>query len=217
MADPLVHDKLWYLSQINVFEALPRPSLEEIERLAPMHTAAKGTLILTPDNRPEVLYLLKRGRVRLYKVGPNGKQFTLGILGDGNIFGEIEAFSAVAGQHDRLHARDGDGDAVGAGARGAGAHGAPLDRAGPGSGVPPLAGVTRHALASRASRRRPRGGRRHRRHGGGRLGDTELVVFHFAGTLSALDQAAIARSRDVGATGPPRRRRNGSEWVSLVK
>lgn len=95
MTEPLVHDKLWYLSQINVLEALPKPSLEEIERLAPMHTAPKGKLILSPENRPDILYLLKRGRVRLYKVGPNGKQFTLGILGGGNIFGEIEAFSAV--------------------------------------------------------------------------------------------------------------------------
>ncbi|MDR6226848.1 Crp/Fnr family transcriptional regulator [Desmospora profundinema] len=86
-------DKLWYLSQINIMDELPETDLEEIARLAPMNRTPKGTLLLTPDTPPQGLYLLKKGKVRLYKLNREGKEFTLGILGDGNIFGEVEAFA----------------------------------------------------------------------------------------------------------------------------
>lgn len=37
--------------------------------------------------------MLKKGRVRLYKLNPDDKQFTSALLGDGNIFGETGTFS----------------------------------------------------------------------------------------------------------------------------
>lgn len=86
-------DKLWYLSQINVFQDLPRSDLKVIGKMAPMSSVDKGTVISSPMDDHKVLYLLKKGRVRLYKINPEGKQFTLGILGDGNVFGEIETLS----------------------------------------------------------------------------------------------------------------------------
>lgn len=86
-------DKLWYLSQINIMEELPEADLQEIARIAPMNRTPKRTILFTPDTPPQGLYLLKKGKVRLYKLNPGGKQFTLAILGDGNIFGEVEAFS----------------------------------------------------------------------------------------------------------------------------
>lgn len=86
-------DKLSYLARINVLQELPRSVLMEIDRRAPMVTATKGSLIMHPGDPRPVLYLLKQGRVRLYKLNAEGKQFTSAILGQGNIFGEIGAFS----------------------------------------------------------------------------------------------------------------------------
>lgn len=58
-------DKLWYLSQINVFQDLPRSDLKVIGEMAPMSSIDKGTIISSPMDDRKVLYLLKKGRVRL--------------------------------------------------------------------------------------------------------------------------------------------------------
>ncbi|MFC4767482.1 Crp/Fnr family transcriptional regulator [Effusibacillus consociatus] len=86
-------NKLWYLSQISMFDSLPLEDLMEIERMAPMKTIQKHTLIQTPATFREGLYFIKKGKLRLYKINSEGRQFTLGILGEGNVFGEIDTFS----------------------------------------------------------------------------------------------------------------------------
>lgn len=58
-------DKLWYLSQINVFQDLPRSDLKVIGEMAPMSSIDKGTIISSPMDDRKVLYLLKKDRVRL--------------------------------------------------------------------------------------------------------------------------------------------------------
>ncbi len=86
-------NKLWYLSQIKIFEALEEKDLIEMGRISHMSSISKNTLIQTPQTFREGLYLLKKGKLRLYKTNMDGKQFTLGILGAGNVFGETDSFS----------------------------------------------------------------------------------------------------------------------------
>ncbi|NBI27512.1 Crp/Fnr family transcriptional regulator [Chengkuizengella marina] len=86
-------DKLSYLSQISVFDELPREDLMELDKMAPMSTIKKNTIIQTPEKYREGMYFIKEGKLRLYKINTEGKQFTLGILGKGNVFGEIDSFS----------------------------------------------------------------------------------------------------------------------------
>lgn len=89
-------DKLWYLSRISIFETLPPEDLMELDRMAPMthfNALPKGTLVQTPDLHRDGLFFVKAGKLRLYKINSEGKQFTVGILGNGNMFGEIDTFS----------------------------------------------------------------------------------------------------------------------------
>lgn len=89
-------DKLWYLSRISIFEALPQEDLMELDRMAPMthfNALPKGTLIQSPDTYRDGLFFIKEGKLRLYKINAEGKQFTVGIMGKGNMFGEIDTFS----------------------------------------------------------------------------------------------------------------------------
>lgn len=89
-------DKLWYLSKISIFETLPAEDLEEIDRMAPMthfNAVSKGTMVQTPGTEQDGLFFVKEGKLRLYKINSDGKQFTVGILGKGNMFGEIDSFS----------------------------------------------------------------------------------------------------------------------------
>ena len=89
-------NKLWYLSRISIFEALPEKDLEEIDQMAPMthfNALPRNSMVQTPDNERDGLFFVKKGKLRLYKMNPDGKQFTVGILGPGNMFGEIDSFS----------------------------------------------------------------------------------------------------------------------------
>jgi CRP-like cAMP-binding protein len=91
-------DKLSLLSQINLLDELPMKDLQVIDRMSEMKPVKKGTIILSPDKPIEALFLLKKGQVRLYRMNKNGKQFTVDILVDGNIFGETSTLSLTDDQ-----------------------------------------------------------------------------------------------------------------------
>lgn len=86
-------DKLAYLAQINLLDSLPPDELREIGRMASMQAVPKGTLLLDPSRPRRVLYMLKRGYVQLRRITPDGRELIVGLLGPGNIFGEIDALS----------------------------------------------------------------------------------------------------------------------------
>nr|WP_202406373.1 Crp/Fnr family transcriptional regulator [Pontibacillus yanchengensis] len=81
------------LSQISLFDELPKEELMVVDEMSEMKPVKKGTLILSPESPIEALFLLKQGQVRLYRMNSQGKQFTVDILVDGNIFGETSTMS----------------------------------------------------------------------------------------------------------------------------
>jgi CRP-like cAMP-binding protein len=55
---------------------------------------ACGETIFAPTRRPQSVYLLERGLVRVYRLGEAGSEVTLGYIGIGEVFGELTAFGA---------------------------------------------------------------------------------------------------------------------------
>jgi CRP/FNR family transcriptional regulator, anaerobic regulatory protein len=89
-------DKLWYLARMDIFDALPDDDMLELDRISSLthfNAVPKQYMIQTPDTYREGLFFVKEGKLLLYKLSPEGKQFTVGILGKGNMFGEIDTFS----------------------------------------------------------------------------------------------------------------------------
>lgn len=86
-----------HLAQINLLSELNPQDLKAIDELVPVFSYPAGTLIYSPGDRIQQIYFLKRGRVQLFQVTPEGKQLTLTYLGDGNIFGETDLFATGAG------------------------------------------------------------------------------------------------------------------------
>ncbi|MFB1082644.1 Crp/Fnr family transcriptional regulator [Jeotgalibacillus sp. JSM ZJ347] len=86
-------DKLTLLSHINLFDELPMNELKKIDQSSTMTPVKKGTQLLIPGQSLDILFILKKGQVRLYRMTPNGKQFTTDILVDGNVFGETDSFT----------------------------------------------------------------------------------------------------------------------------
>ncbi len=81
--------KLSYLSNIEIFQDLTTSELEEMDRQLTMSTCAPGKIFYMPEDSGEVLFLLKKGRVQLYRISPNGKKLVVATLGPGTIFGEM--------------------------------------------------------------------------------------------------------------------------------
>ncbi|MCM3032578.1 MULTISPECIES: Crp/Fnr family transcriptional regulator [Bacillaceae] len=86
-------DKLMLLSQINIFDELPKEELKKLDQVTLTAPIKKGTIILSPTQQLRSLFFLKKGQVRLYKVSSNGKEFTVDLLSEGNVFGETSSFS----------------------------------------------------------------------------------------------------------------------------
>jgi len=84
-------NKLWYLKQINLFSALTRAELQEIDRITRMQEVKKREAIYLEGDPGTTVYLLKKGRVEISSSAPSGKEFTFVILEPGEIFGELEA------------------------------------------------------------------------------------------------------------------------------
>lgn len=70
--------------------------LAQIEPHAPINPVPKGTLVASPHRERKLLYLVKSGSVRLYKLSDGGKELTLDVLGMGHLFGEVGSFTTGA-------------------------------------------------------------------------------------------------------------------------
>ena len=81
--------KVDYLSNIQVFRDLTPNELAEMDRQVTMSTCKPGKIFYMPEDSGEVLFLLKKGRVQLYRIAPNGKKLVMATLGPGAIFGEM--------------------------------------------------------------------------------------------------------------------------------
>lgn len=82
-------EKLHYLTTIEIFRDLSRPEIEGIDRQLSMSTSPPGNVFYMPDETGEVLFLLKKGTVQLYRLTPEGKKIVIATLGPGSLFGEM--------------------------------------------------------------------------------------------------------------------------------
>ena len=72
-----------------LFQDLNAEEQTDLERRMPHITVVAGTLIYSPEEHGEVLFLLKQGRVRLYRLSPDGKSLTTAMIEPGSVFGEM--------------------------------------------------------------------------------------------------------------------------------
>ena len=81
--------KLQALSKIDIFQDLSKAEVEEMDRQTTMTTTEPGRVFYAPEETGEVLFLLKKGRVQLYRLSPEGKKLVVAVLEPGAIFGEM--------------------------------------------------------------------------------------------------------------------------------
>jgi CRP/FNR family cyclic AMP-dependent transcriptional regulator len=84
-----VDNKIWCLSEVDIFRDLSPAEMDVIAAAAPMKTYAAGELVYSPHTPVEALFILKRGRVRIFRVSTGGRALTTAIIIPGTIFGEM--------------------------------------------------------------------------------------------------------------------------------
>lgn len=81
--------KLTYLSHIQVFQDLSQSELMQMDRQLTMSSCESGKIFYMPEDSGEILFLLKKGQVQIYRLAPSGKKLVVATLGPGAIFGEM--------------------------------------------------------------------------------------------------------------------------------
>jgi CRP/FNR family cyclic AMP-dependent transcriptional regulator len=81
--------KIGYLQMVDIFQDLTESEIEEIDRATTMSTCRRGKIFYMPEDTSEVLFLLKEGKVQLYRISPDGKKLVIATIGPGAVFGEM--------------------------------------------------------------------------------------------------------------------------------
>lgn len=82
-------EKVGYLRMVDIFQDLSEDEIAEIDRTTTLTTARRGRIFYMPEDTSEVLFLLRQGRVQLYRISAEGKKLVIGTIGPGAVFGEM--------------------------------------------------------------------------------------------------------------------------------
>jgi CRP-like cAMP-binding protein len=89
------------IAAIPLFAGLMRPQLEKLARIVGDRSYARGQTIFTEGEDGNGFYVLVSGKVKVFKLSPEGKEQILHVFGPGEPFGEASVF---AGERFPAHA-----------------------------------------------------------------------------------------------------------------
>ncbi|MFZ2012607.1 MAG: Crp/Fnr family transcriptional regulator [Nocardioides sp.] len=82
-------EQIWCMSEVDIFADLDDAEMNALAEAAPMKTYSLGSLIYSPHQPVETLFILKGGRVRIFRISADGRALTTAIITPGTIFGEM--------------------------------------------------------------------------------------------------------------------------------
>ncbi|MEQ2129988.1 Crp/Fnr family transcriptional regulator [Caldanaerobacter subterraneus KAk] len=84
--------ELEYLRKIPYFSELEDEKLEKLHNIATLKPVKKGCIIFTEGQKGEAIYFVKKGKVKISKISSIGKEYTIKIMEEGDVFGESTLF-----------------------------------------------------------------------------------------------------------------------------
>lgn len=81
--------KLWFLENFNLFEGLSKEKMEELNKITSMTETSKNEPIYFAQEASNSIFFLKRGRVKLSRISPDGKEMIIALVNPGEVFGEL--------------------------------------------------------------------------------------------------------------------------------
>lgn len=89
-------EKVGLLSEVALFAGLSEADMRAIGHATTMTHCVRGQRILSPDDPPDRIHIVKKGRVRVYRMTADGKQLTLDIHERGTILGDMDLLASRA-------------------------------------------------------------------------------------------------------------------------
>ncbi|HXG35386.1 MAG TPA: Crp/Fnr family transcriptional regulator [Dehalococcoidia bacterium] len=84
-----VHYKLGLLKAAELFRGFSEEQMQQVERMTVMARCERGRVIYAPGETGEGLFLLKQGKVQIYRITPEGKKLTIAAVSAGTLFGDM--------------------------------------------------------------------------------------------------------------------------------
>jgi CRP/FNR family transcriptional regulator, cyclic AMP receptor protein len=81
--------KLWFLENFNLFDGLSPADMEELSRITTMTETSKNEPIYFAQEVSNAIFFLKKGRVKLTRNSPDGKEMIIALVNPGEVFGEL--------------------------------------------------------------------------------------------------------------------------------
>jgi CRP/FNR family cyclic AMP-dependent transcriptional regulator len=81
--------KLWYIKRCDLFERLTPEQAARLERSAAMRSFRKGDMVYFPGDSSRSVLVVARGRVTIKGITPDGKEYILAFVEEGELFGEL--------------------------------------------------------------------------------------------------------------------------------
>lgn len=82
-----------HIAKIPLFENLSPGQRDELARIAIRRSYARDEAIISEGEEAKGFFVILTGRVRIYKLSPEGKEQILHIMEDGDPFGEVTVFA----------------------------------------------------------------------------------------------------------------------------
>jgi len=83
------------IAEIPMFKGLPRADLDQLAEIAEDRKVARGRKIFFEGDEGDGFYVVLSGRVKIFKLSPDGKEQTLHLFGPGEPFGEVALFAGT--------------------------------------------------------------------------------------------------------------------------
>ncbi|MGE3797240.1 MAG: Crp/Fnr family transcriptional regulator [Thermomicrobiales bacterium] len=84
-----LESKLWHFRETDVLAALNEEERHWLATSTSMVTCERGRVFYSPLERSEVVFILKKGRVNLYRLTEDGRKLVIASLDAHTIFGEM--------------------------------------------------------------------------------------------------------------------------------
>jgi len=84
-----VREKVGYLKTVDIFRDLSEEELAALESSVTTVPCAMGKIFYGPEDSGEALFIIKEGKIQLYRISSEGRKLVTTTLGPGTVFGEM--------------------------------------------------------------------------------------------------------------------------------
>ena len=76
-----------------LFSGLDESGLQKIKGIAALHSFKKGNILFSQGDGAHGFYLVINGKVKIYRLSPNGQEYVMRVVGPGETIAEAAVFS----------------------------------------------------------------------------------------------------------------------------